>query len=236
MDTDHLFMIWKEGNKKIFSHQKTSKKMITQILDKKTHKTLKYINFNLIFHWTTQLIALILISMNFVGYKSNPGILWALVVQLGITLGVIFYGIYVFIKFRDTNNYSENLMSLITKQLRFFKTYYEAWIILTALTVLILIFNINILIDNMNGHYPINKVGFFVVVNIMVFFFIYATQKINILWRYKSLSANLQDLKNGMLEQSLKIERSQKSQLWFWVFLAILGLILFLIGAIQAFR
>jgi hypothetical protein len=168
------------------------------------------------------------------GYKQNPAMTWILIGQMIIILPVMLYGIYIFVKNREINNFSKDLKTLLEKQLIFFRSYYEIWLVLIALTTLILIFNVNIMVDNMDGHYRINNVNIFIRVNIGIFIFIYFTQKLASEWRFKAIKANLSDLKAGMLDQSEKLEKSQKKYIWVWVIIAILLLISFILGLIQA--
>ena len=210
--------------------------MIAQVLNQKTNKTLKYFNFNLVFYWIMQLVNIILISMNLVGYKTNENMLWVLGIQLLLSLIVMFYGIVIFIKHRDINTYSENLKVMIDKQLNFYKTYYEVWLLLISLTLLFLIFNINIMVDNMDGQYYINKIGLYIGINIGVFFFIYAIQKIASQSNYRSLKANLHDLKAGMLDKSLAVEEHRKKIRWIWIVVAILFTITFILGMLKVLQ
>lgn len=234
MELDKLFDIWEKGNKNISGTHKLSKAMITKLISAKNKKTLSYLNFNLVFYWGIQVVNLILISMNLMGYRQNSAMIWILIGQLCITLPVMVYGIYIFIKNREINNFSDSLKSLLEKQLKFFRSYYEVWLLLIAFTVLILIFNVNIMVDNMDGHYRINKVNFFIVVNIAVFLLVYLTQKLASDWRFKALKAYLSDLQAGILDQSERFEKTQRKFMWIWVLIAVLLLIAFLLGVLKA--
>ena len=234
MELEKLFGIWEKSTENISGKHKLSKAMITKIISAKNKKTISFLNFNLLFYWGIQVVNLILISMNLMGYRQNSTMIWVLIGQLCITLPVMVYGIYIFIKNREINNFSENLVSLLQKQLKFFRSYYEIWLVLIAFTTLILIFNVNIMVDNIDGHFRINKVNFFIIVNIAVFLFIYLTQKLASNWRFKALKANLSDLQAGILDQSEKFEKAQKKFMWIWILIAILLLIAFLFGVLKA--
>ena len=235
MELEKLFDIWEKADKNISGKHKPSKAMITEIISAKNKKTISFLNFNLLFYSGIQVVNLILISMNLMGYRQNSTMIWVLTGQLCITLPVMVYGIYIFIKHREINNFSNSLKSLLEKQLKFFRSYYEVWLLLIAFTVLILIFNINIMVDNMEGHYRINKVNVFVIVNIVVFLFIYLTQKLASDWRFKALKTYLSDLQAGILDQSERFEKRQKKFIWIWILIALLLLVSFVLGAIKAF-
>ena len=234
MELDKISSIWDKVNENISGKNKISKAMITNIIAQKNRKTLNFLNYNLVFYWGVQVVNLILISMNLMGYRQNHTMIWVLLGQLVVTLPSMLYGIYIFIKNREISNFTENLNSLLQKQIRFFKSYYEVWMVLIAFSTLILIFNVNIMVDNMDGQYRINHVNLFVIINITVFFLIYLTQKIASSWRFKMLKANLIDLQTGMLDKSTKFEKTQKKFLWIWVLIAVLLLVTFILGVFKA--
>ena len=95
--------------------------MITQYLNEKTLKGTRKISINLIIYGFVQLASIILLSMNLAGYMSNPAMIWILIPQLAITIGILIFGIDIFYKLREINNYSDSLHSLIDKQLWFYK-------------------------------------------------------------------------------------------------------------------
>jgi hypothetical protein len=222
MDFEKLSDIWEKGNEKILDKNKLSKAMITEIINKKHKKTTSFLNFNLGFYWMMQVVNLILISMNIVGYWQNTSMVWVLGGQMAITLPVMIYGIYIFIKNREINNFSENLNNLLQKQILFFRTYYEVWIFFIALTTLILMFNVTVMVDNMDGHYRINHVVEYIIVNTFVFLLIYLTQKMAAKWRFKALKANLSDIQKGILEESEKFEKTQRKFRWVWILIVVL--------------
>lgn len=222
MKQDDLINIWQEGNEQLFGEKKTDKKMITQYLNEKTLKGTRSVNLNILFYGAIQLANIILLSMNLSGYANNPAMIWILIIQLVVTIGILVYGIDIFYKFREINNYSDSLGKLIGKQLRFFKRPYEIWLILSSISALILMTNLNLFIDNDNGTYAINNKAVFVGVSLAALLFIYGSQKIASLHSLRSLRAYLDDLQKGVLDQSERLERSKKKYLWFWVVLALL--------------
>jgi hypothetical protein len=88
----------------------------------------------------------------------------------------------------------------------------------------------------MDGHYQINKVGVFIGINIGVFLFIYATQKITSDWKYKALKANLQDLNKGILDESIKMEHTKKRYFWIYVAITVILSGLFILGLLKALQ
>jgi len=217
MKKDELIHMWQEGNDRMFMDEQTDKDMITKYLSEKTLKGNRNINFNLIFYGAIQLANIILLSMNLAAYMNNSAIMWILIPQLIFTVGTLVFGIDVFYKFREINNYSNSLQNLIQKQLWFYRKPYELWLILASISAIILISNLNLYVDNDNGSYVINNKAMFVGVTFMAFLIIYGTQKATSLLGLRKLKAYLSDLQQGVLDSSEGMERFKKRYLWLWV-------------------
>lgn len=233
MEQDELFNIWKNGNDNLFKNQKIDKDMITNYLSEKTLVTSKYFTFNIIFYCFIQLASIILISMNLVGYTKNLVMIWALIPQLILSIGILAFGVNIFYKLKVIYNYSDTLSNLINKQLRFIKTDYEIWLVITSFSVLILIFAVNIFVDNDNGQYFIyNKIKY-VVINIVVFLFIYSIQKFTSVFQLRTLKIYLSDLKSGILNESIGLEKNKKRYKWLLFVIVIIFTIIAVVGFIK---
>ncbi len=229
MKTDELIHMWKEGSDRLFSEELTDKDMITQYLSEKTLKGNRNINSNLIFYGMVQVANIILLSMNLVGFLNNPAMIWILITQLVVTIGTLVFGMDVYYKFREINNYSDSLQNLIQKQLWFYRRPYEIWLVLASVSAIILMSNINLYVDNDNGSYVINNKIMFVGITLLAFLFIYGTQKAKSLLGLRKLKAYLSDLQQGELDKSEGMERSKKRYLWLWgaVFLLLTASLIF---------
>ena len=236
MKKDELINIWKEGDDLMFRDEKTDKTMITQYLNEKTLKGSRSSNFNIIFYGFVQIANLILLSLNLAGYMSNPAMAWILVPQMVVTIGILVFGMNLFYKLREINNYSESLHTLISKQLRFFKRPYELWLILSSFSAIILITNVNLYIDNDNGTYAINNKVMYIGVTLAALLFIYGSQKMASLRSLRSLKAYLSDLQKGALDQSEQLERSKKKLVWFYIALVILLTASMILGIFKAIQ
>jgi hypothetical protein len=159
--------------------------------------------------------------------------LWFLISQLALTIGILIYEIDIFYKFREITNYSESLQVLIEKQLWFFKRPYEVFLVLASLSVLILAGNLNLYIDNDNGSYVINNKLLFVTVTVATFLFIYGSLKVASILGYKALKAYLHDLQQGALEKSEALEHTKKRYLWLWIVVFVLLTVSFIFGIIK---
>lgn len=236
MKKDELIRMWQEGSERLFSDKKTDKDMITQYLSEKTLKGNRSIYFNLIFYAVIQVATLILLSMNLEGYSSNRTIIWILIPQLAFIIGSLVFGLHVFNKFKEINNYSDSLASLIQKQLWFYRRPYEVWLILASLSAIILIINLNLYIDNDQGTYVIHNRWFFAGVTLLAFLFIYGSQKAVSLLGLRRLKSYLSDLQQGVLDRSEGMEKVRKRYLWLWVVVFILLTVSLVFGILKAIQ
>ena len=231
---DELIDIWKKGEDLMFGDKKGDKGMIIQYLNEKTLKGSRSINFNIIFYGIIQIANLILCSMNLAGYMNNATLVWILIPFIIVTIGILIFGMDLYYKLREINNYSESLHNLIIKQLRFLKRPYELWLILSSVSVIILISNVNLYFDNDNGTYVINNKLLFWAVTVGAFLFIYGGLKMTSLFSLRSLKAYLSDLQAGVLDQSEQLERSRKKLIWLFVVILILLTVFMVLGILKS--
>ena len=236
MKNDELIHMWQEGSDRMFRDELTDRDMITKYLSEKTLKGNRNINFNLIFYGAVQVANIILLSMNLAGFQNNPSMIWVLISQLAITIGILIFGMDTFYKFREINNYSDSLQNLIQKQLWFYRKPYEIFLVLASVSAIILMTNVNLYIDNDNGTYVINNKVLFVGVTLVALVFIYGTQKATSLLGLRRLKAYLADLQQGVLDQSQRMERSKRRYLWLWVIVFILLTASLVFGLLTAVR
>ncbi len=236
MKQDELMHMWQEGSERLFRNEKTDKDMITQYLSEKTLKGNRSIQYNLIFYGAIQVANIILISMNLAGYQNNTSLLWILISQLAISIGILVFSMDMYYKFREINNYSDSLLSLIKKQLWFYQRPYEIWLFLAAVSVIILSSNLNLYIDNDNGSYVIYNKPMFLGVTLAAFLFIYGALKVASLFGLRKLKAYLSDLQLGELDQSRQLDRTRKRYLWLWIVVFILLTASLVFGILMAVK
>lgn len=222
MKNDELIHMWQEGSERMFRDELTDRDLIVQYLNQKTLKGNRSMYSNLLFYGAIHVANIILLSMNLAGYQNNPSIIWILISQLAITIGSLVFSMDVYYKFREINNYSDSLQSLIQKQIWFYRRPYEIWLVLASLSAIILMSNLNLYVDNDNGSYVINNKLMFVGVTLAAFLFIYGALKLTSLLGLRRLKAYLADLQQGALEQSERMEQIKKRFLWLWVAVFIL--------------
>ena len=234
MKKDDLTDIWQEGNKQLFSEKKTDKDMISQYLNEKTLKGNRSVQFNVFFYGLIQLANIILLSMNISGYMNNTSMVWFLVAQLAVSIGILVFGIDLFYRFREINNYSDSLGNLIRKSIRFYRRPYEGWLIVSSVSAILLAINLNLLIDNQNGSYVINNKALVIGILVAALLFIYGSQKLVSIRTFRALKAYLDDLNRGVLDQSQKIERARKRYMWIWISAFIVLTFTMILGIIKA--
>ena len=235
MEKDELFNIWSSGNQELFQGRTIGKDMIEKLIRKKTRRDLMPVSFNLAFFFFFQLVNVCIIPVNLAGYVINPLIFWILVGLMVFSVGVLIYGIHLFYRFREINIFSDSLNTLINKQLRFFKTSYEFWLFLIPVACLIMSFNLGLIVDYDNGQFRINHPGVFILTFLVVFIIVYGSQKIASLYFTKNLKANLNDLRKGILDETIKLEAQRKTYRWVWFVLFII-LAAFLVAGLLKFK
>lgn len=228
--------MWQEGSERMFRDELTDRDMIAQYLNEKTLKGNRSMYSNLLFYGAIHVANIILLSMNLAAYQNNPSIIWILISQLAITIGSLVFSMDVYYKFREINNYSDSLQSLIQKQIWFYRRPYEIWLVLASLSAIILASNLNLYVDNDNGSYVINNKLMFVGVTLAAFLFIYGALKLTSLLGLRRLKAYLADLQQGALEQSERMEQIKKRFLWLWVAVFILLTAFMVYGLLIALR
>jgi len=234
METNELFKTWDEGNKKLFSGEKISKTMIEQYLKPRIIKTSALFTFNLVVYCLVQVASIILLSVNIIGYKSNPTMLSAIIPMLILSIGFLIFGYFSFLKLRDIRNYNENLMHLLSEKLRFIRTYYETWMVIISFSTLIMIFGLTTMVDNQDGFYRINNPRLYLIISLAVLVFIYGTQKLSGILSTRALKTYLSDLQQSFLDGSQQMEQQRRKFHWLVVVLVILFLAIFILGLIKS--
>lgn len=230
---NNLLEIW-EHNNHAPETKKLNKDMITKHIESKASRASWTFTFNLVSYLTALLASIVLLSMNIYGYRTNPVMVWVEAGLLLLSFLFLGYGAFIFIKLREINNFTKDLYELLNKKMKFMKVHYEIWLIITAFIVLILTFGLNTLVDNQNGIYRINKVTVYVLVNIAMFLFIYAVQKMSAATSTNLLKAYLSDLKANYLDKTAQIESKRKKLRWIYIIIGLILLVTLVLGVFKA--
>ena len=176
MENNNLINIWKEGNKEMLKNRRFERSELEAFLKPKVSKTSRSLNLNILDYMTAQLAAMILIGFDLYGYRSNPVMLKVLIPMFIVCSSFFGYGVFLLSYIRQVNHGDFDLVTAINRKLKVYRTHYEAWMWIGAVSALFLMFALNTLVDNDHGTYRINKPIFFAVVCLLVILIIYGVQ------------------------------------------------------------
>jgi hypothetical protein len=233
MEDNNIINIW-EKKKHIPEHQKIDINMVTKQLKPRISKVYWTFYFNLIFYLLVVLASIIMLSMNLYGYRTNTVMLTVESGLLVLSLIFLGYGFFIFMKIREINNFSKDLRDLLQSKIKFLRLHYEIWLILTAVIAWILFFSLGTLVDNQEGIFRINRIGFFVVISMIMMGFIYGGQKLSTEIILKSLKAYLADLEASYLGHTEKIELKRKKMRWIYFLILIILIFTFILSLLKS--
>jgi len=234
MENNDLINIWKEGNKEILKDRRFERSELEAFLKPKVSKATFSLNFNIVTYMAAQLAAMVLIGFDLYGYRSNPVMLKALISMFIACSSFFGYGMFLLSHIWQINHGDFDLVTTINRKLKVYRTHYEAWMWIGAVSLLLLAFALNTLVDNDQGVYRINRPVFFAVISLSILLFIYGVQKIAQLKAVREIRIYLADIQNEALEGSHQIEQTKRKYLVVCVILTIIFTILFILGIIRA--
>jgi hypothetical protein len=234
MENNDLTRIWKEGNQETLENRRFERSELEAFLKPKVNKSTLSLNANILVYMAAQLAAMVLIGFDLYGYRSNPLMLKALIPMFIACASFFGYGVFLLSSIWQIHHGDFDLITAINRKLRVYRTHYEAWMWIGAVSCLFLTFALNTLIDNDQGTFRINRPVFFTGVCLLVLFFIYGSQKIAQFVAVRQIKVYLEDLQNDALEGSRKIEEARRKQLVVYLILAVLLTLLFILGIIKA--
>jgi hypothetical protein len=179
---------------------------------------------------------LVLDALNIAGYQANPVML---TVQIGLTLPVVLFGIYGSHLLREIHimdRADDSMIALLLRRRRFYRTKFEIWNFMMAATVVLLTFAVTSHVDNVDGHYRINRVGIFILFSALQFAFMYGVNKLAQYPIRKEMKIFLSDLE-GQVMEATKILRGLRKRWRIWIIIFfVIGMILFVLGLLRAGR
>ena len=235
MENNDLIKIWKKGNKEMLKNRRFERSELEAFLKPKVGKATLNLNLNILVYMAAQLAAMVLMGFDLYIYRSNPVMLTALIPMFILCSSFFGYGVFLLSYIWQINRGRFDLITAINRKLKVYRTHYEAWMWIGAVTCLFLVFALNTLVDNDQGTYRINRPVFFIVISLLVILFIYGTQKIAQFFAIRQIRAYLTDLQNDVLEGSCRIEETRKQKLIIFVILFIILTITFIWGLIRAY-
>ena len=177
---------------------------------------------------------MVLGGMNIAGYAINPAMLVTQLILTVISILFGFYGIHLLSELSIIDRADENMIALLKRRLRFYRSKYEIWNIMMAAMIPVLSFAVTSYIDNQNGVYRINKPLVFFGVILMQFIFGYTIVKISQYPVIKEIKIFLSDLEAQVLEGTQKLtELKIYWRRWGYIF-TIVAILLLLWGIWRA--
>ena len=234
MENNNLINIWKEGNLEILKNRRFERSELEAFLKPKVSKTTLSLNFNILVYMAVQLAAMVLIGFDLYGYRSNPVMLKVLIPMLILCSSFFGYGVFLLSYIWQLNQRDFDLVTAINRKLKVYRTHYEAWMWIGAVSLLFLTFALNTLIDNDRGTYRINRPVFFAVMCVSILLFIYGAQKIAQFIAVRRIRVYLSDLQNDVLEGSQRLEKAKRKYMVVLLITVIVFTILFIWGIIKA--
>jgi hypothetical protein len=234
MPNNDLIKIWKEGNMEMLKNRRFERSELEGFLKPRISKATLSLNLNILVYMAAQVAAMVLIGFDLYGYRSNPIMLKVLIPMFIICSAFLGYGVFLLTYIWQVNHGNFDLVTAINRKIKVYRKHYEAWMWIGAITLLILIFALNTLVDNDRGTYRINRPVFFVVISLLVVLFIYGVQKIAQFFAIRQIRVYLADLQNDALEGSHRLEKAKRKQLVIFLILALILTLLFILGIIRA--
>ncbi len=234
MENGDLIRIWKEGNEEVLKNRRFERSELEAFLKPKINKAALHLNLNILVYMAAQLAAMILIGFDLYGYRSNPVMLAALIPMLILCSAFFGYGVFLLSYIWQINRGHFDLVTAINKKLKVYRTHYEAWMWIGAVSLLFLTFALNTLVDNDQGTYRINRPVFFAVICLLVVLFIYGAQKIAQFVAVRQIRIYLEDLQNDVLQGSHRLQAVRRKQLVVNLILVVILTLLFILGLIKA--
>jgi hypothetical protein len=234
MENNGLINVWEEGNDKLLKKEKLMETEIRTYLQPGIRKATFNLQVNLWLFNLVQLANIVLISMNFPGYSSNINMMVILSGMLLVSLFILFYGLYIFHRYRMTDLTAGSLTEALAKKIRFMNHSYEAWLLMIPLSAIFLALSLNFLVDNMGGVYPVYHPWAIVGGFTGMYVFIYGAQRIAYLFSFRQLKIYLSDLENQVTEGSRRIQRMRRKYFWLFLVIGILLLAALVLSALKA--
>jgi hypothetical protein len=227
---DALQQIWDKGRKE----PKMSKAEIRAILQPHIRKNALGLRFLVWVYMAFIAVTLVCEGMAIYAFRVNPVMLAVHAGAALLTLGFLGYGVYLVGELAATDRGDESLVAVLRRRIRFYRTKYEIWLWMLALTVVFLSFAVSTAVDCQDGQYRINRPHVFIGVTIAQFLFMYVVLKTGHYMFLKELKAILSDLEHQVTTGTERIKVLKRSWRLWGLALAILGTVLLILGILRA--
>jgi len=223
MGNGDLVHTWNEETEKTLKNQKLQRSEIEAFLKPKARRAAFSIDLNIVLYMILQLAASVLIGLDLYAYRSNPLLLSLLVIMLVACSSFFGYGVFLLNHIRQISSGNLDLATAVSKKLRVYRTHYEIWMWIGAVSLLFLSYALNMFIDNDQGTYRINRPVVFVATSLLCVLVAYVAQKSAQSMTTGRMKAYLEDLHDEVLDRTRQIEKGKRRHT---IIIAILTIVL----------
>jgi hypothetical protein len=234
MEDRDIIQAWKEETEDVLKNRRLPRSQIEALLKPKVRKAALSVDLNIVLYLIVQLAAITLIGLDLYGYRSNPLVLGLLIAMLAMCSSFLGYGVFLLSHIRQISSGSFDLATTISKRLNVYRTHYEVWMWMGAVSCLLLSYALNMLIDNNEGTYRINRPVVFVVTSLLGLLIVYMAQKATQSMTTGRMKAYLEDLHNELLEKSKQVEEGKRRHRIRIAILVIVLTVLLILGIVMA--
>ncbi len=202
MTDDLIERIWREAPEE----QPMSQAQLTAVLEPRVARSSRRLNA---YVWTfllVQLATLIMASVNLVGYRSNAIMLGAETGLIVLALAFTAYGVHVHGEIRRLERMDETLETALRRRLAFYSSNASVWMWTAAFSLVTLNLAISTLIDNVDGHFPINNPLLVIGLQIAVVLITVAGFSMTHKPHLTELRAVLSDLEAQVLDRTVAVD------------------------------
>lgn len=231
MSEDLIESLWERGE----SSRPLGREELASALRPRLERGTRQLRVHLWMFLGILLATLVLGGVNIAIYWEAPAMRTTQLALTTLALGLALYAIRMLVDPGLSDRPTDPLLESVRRRLAFLGPRFEAWLWMASLSLALLGFTLNSVIDSDIG-YRINKPAVFVGTNVAMLAICYASLKLAFLPVVRELRATLQDLEDQLLERTADVDRwKQGLRRWQLALVALLVLLL-LLGAWLAWQ
>lgn len=232
METNHIRELWEKGKEE----PKMSKTEIRRLLGRRAHK--RSTTFRVAGIWLYTILpaaTLVVGTFNMLGYRGNLLMMGIIATIMFVAVGMLVFGVDVAMKHERMERQDADLVTMLQKQLRFYRGRYNAWLLTSALALVLLSLNVNFLVDNQGGYYPFHLSVAFFAFTLLQFGLAYGFLRVAQYAHLKEMKAILSDLERQVTEETEQFDTAFKPKAILWAIVGtVVGTILLILGILAA--
>lgn len=229
MNQADIFSVWKKSNEESYNQIDLTPEKIREIIKPRVNRSLLPVKINMVTYLTLQFASIILLSYNLSLFGENTTLFILTTGMLAVVTFFFFYGLYTLYRINRTRFVFNDLMEAIHSRLKLLSFDLEIWLWFCSASLIILILALNMMTDSVDGHYRINNVILFTGIISIIFFFIYALNKLSLYKVISDYKDYYSDLQNNALDRLAASDRwMRKYRVWILLVMAVLFILLIL--------